>query len=136
VEELGELVEQCAGDAFDVRGPCQLVGDAADALELLRAAGSAAGLRAAAAENGRQDQYGGRGAAERADGRKLVWDPHWGVRLYGAKPSPARIRTQTWKSPPLGGSVRRALPIAPRKTSRAVAARIAPCLRAQRPFAG
>ena len=124
VEELRDLVEQRPRDALDVCAPRQLVGDAADALELPRAAGSPALLRAAAAENGRQEQHGGRGAAERANGRKL-WGPHWAVEIVRSGARPARNRPRTWKSPPLGGSVRRALPIAPRKASEDAAVRIA-----------
>jgi hypothetical protein len=46
--------------------------------------------------------------------------------LYEAEPPTARkIRLQRWKSPPLGGSVRRALPIAPREPSEDAAGRIA-----------
>src|SRR4029079_107970 len=87
VEELGELVEQGARDAFDVRGPGELVGDAADALELPRRISPPALPGAAATQHGRQKRYGGRGAAERANGREQVWGPHWAVEIVRSRVS-------------------------------------------------
>ena len=75
VEELRKLVEQRAGDALDVGAPRQLVGHAAHALEL-PLAGRTSGTRSATAKDREQKQRGGRGAAERANGREPVWDPH------------------------------------------------------------
>jgi hypothetical protein len=125
-EELRELVEQRACDALDVRAARELAGDAADALELPRRVVSSALPRAAAAKNRTQERRCGRGAAERAN-RRETWGRHWALGLYGAIRAAARNRLQKWKSPPLGGSVRRALPIAPRMTSADAAVRIAQC---------
>src|SRR4029077_10336467 len=117
VEELRKLVEQRAGDALDVGAPRQLGGHAAHALEL-PLTGRAPGARSATAKDREQEQRGGRGAAERANGREPVWDPHWASGIVRRAFRRARNRARTWKSPPLGGSVRRALPIAPRKASK------------------
>jgi hypothetical protein len=69
IEELGELVEQGARRTLDVAGPGKHVGDAADALELPRRVRAPALAGTATAKNGTQEQDGGRGAAERANGR-------------------------------------------------------------------
>ena len=125
-EELRELVQERSRDTLDIHAPRHLVGHPADALELLRREGALLFTRAPTTENRTQDQGCGRDAAERADGRKLLRSPHWAPRLYEADAPAAReFRLQTWKSPPLGGSVRRALPIAPRESSEDAAVRIA-----------
>jgi len=47
------------------------------------------------AENRTQERHGGPGAAERANGRVLVWGPHWALGLYGAASDQARNRAKT-----------------------------------------
>src|SRR6185437_9532650 len=81
----------------------KLVGDAADALELARRRGSPFLARAAAAQDRTQKQDCGRGAAERANGRVLVWGPHWAVRLYGESSERARADPGKGKARRSGG---------------------------------
>jgi hypothetical protein len=102
VEKRCELIEQRPRDALDVRAPCELVGDAADALEL--PAGRTAGVaRAGTAANRRQERHCGRSAAECANGRGLDCDPHWGDRLYGARYSGAKTAPGRGKARRSGG---------------------------------
>ena len=85
VEQLGELVEQRPRDALDIDAPRHLLGDPADALELLCREGTPLLARVPTAQDRAQEHRCGRDAAERANRRKLVRNPHWAPQIVRSR---------------------------------------------------